>query len=55
LKKVWLPATNIDGARFVAERLRAATEAAVFEPGTIDLKLTISVGVATCPPTPLNS
>jgi GGDEF domain-containing protein len=55
LKKVLLPATDIDGAHFVAERLQAATEAAVFETGTIDLKLTISVGVATCPPTPFNS
>jgi len=49
---VILPATDIKGAHFVAERIRAATEAAVFEPGTIDLKLTISVGVATCPDAP---
>ncbi len=49
---VILPATDAKGAHFVAERIRAATEAAVFEPGTIDLKLTISVGVATCPDAP---
>ena len=49
---VILPATDIKGAHFVAERIRAATEAAVFEPGTIDLKLTISIGVATCPDAP---
>ena len=44
--------TDIDGAHFVAELLRAVTEAAVFEPGTIDLKLTISDGVATYPDAP---
>lgn len=49
---VILPATDAKGAHFVAERIRAATAAAVFEPGTIDLKLTISVGVATCPDAP---
>jgi len=27
-------------------------EAAVFEPGTIDLKLTISIGIETCPEAP---
>jgi diguanylate cyclase (GGDEF)-like protein len=30
----------------------SATEAAVFEPGTIDLKLTISIGIETCPEAP---
>ncbi|MCK4507367.1 MAG: diguanylate cyclase [Desulfuromonadales bacterium] len=49
---VILPATDAKGALYVAERIRAATEVAVFEPGTIDLKLTISVGVATCPDAP---
>jgi diguanylate cyclase (GGDEF)-like protein len=47
-----LPTTDIKGAKFVAERIRSAVEAAVFEPGTIDLKLTISVGVAICPDAP---
>jgi diguanylate cyclase (GGDEF)-like protein len=36
----------------VAERIRASTEAAVIEPGTIDLKLTISIGIETCPEAP---
>ena len=49
---VILPATDAKGALYVAERIRAATEAAVFEEGTIDLKLTISIGVATCPDAP---
>ena len=49
---VILPATDAKAALHVAERIRAATEAAVFEEGTIDLKLTISVGVATCPDAP---
>jgi len=49
---VILPATDAKAALHVAERIRAATEAAVFEEGTIDLKLTISVGVATCPDVP---
>jgi len=49
---VLLPATDANAALYVAERIRAATEAAVFGEGTIDLKLTISVGVATCPDAP---
>lgn len=49
---VILPATDAKAALHVAERIRAATEAAVFEEGTIDLRLTISVGVATCPDAP---
>ena len=46
---VILPATDAKSALYVAERLRAAIEAAVFEEGIIDLKLTISIGVAICP------
>ncbi len=49
---VILPATDGEGAKFVAERIRTSTESAVFESGTIDLKLTISVGLATCPDAP---
>ena len=49
---VILPNTSEKGARYVAERIRATTEAAVFEPGTIDLKLTISIGIETCPEAP---
>ena len=36
----------------MAERIRSTTEAAVFEPGTIDLKLTLSIGIETCPEAP---
>ncbi len=49
---VILPNTGEKGARYVAERIRATTEATVFEPGTIDLKLTISIGIETCPQAP---
>jgi diguanylate cyclase (GGDEF)-like protein len=49
---VILPNTGEKGARYVAERIRATTEAAVIEPGTIDLKLTISIGIETCPEAP---
>ncbi len=49
---VILPASATKAALFVAKRIRTAVEAAVFEPGTIDLKLTISIGVATCPDAP---
>jgi diguanylate cyclase (GGDEF)-like protein len=44
--------TGEKGARYVAERIRSTTEAAVFEPGTIDLKLTLSFGIETCPEAP---
>ena len=49
---VILPGTDVRGAAQVAERIRAATEEAVFETGDVNLKLTISVGVATCPDAP---
>ncbi len=49
---VILPATDAKAALYVAERIRKATEVAVFGEGTIDLKLTISIGVATCPDAP---
>jgi diguanylate cyclase (GGDEF)-like protein len=49
---VILPNTGEKGARYVAERIRSTTEEAVFEPGTIDLKLTISIGIETCPKAP---
>jgi diguanylate cyclase (GGDEF)-like protein len=49
---VILPNTGEKGARYVAERIRSTTEEAIFEPGTIDLKLTISIGIETCPEAP---
>ncbi|NIQ10164.1 MAG: GGDEF domain-containing protein, partial [Gammaproteobacteria bacterium] len=38
---VILPGTDEKGAQFVAERIRSSVEEKVFEPGTLDLKLTI--------------
>lgn len=49
---VILPNTSVKGPRYVDEWIRATTEAAVFEPGTIDLKLIISIGIETCPEDP---
>ncbi len=49
---VILPGTDEKGAHFVAERIRSSVEANIFEPEVLDLKLTISVGVATCPDAP---
>jgi diguanylate cyclase (GGDEF)-like protein len=47
-----LPNTGEKGARYVAERVRSTTEADVFETGAIELKLTISIGIETCPEAP---
>jgi diguanylate cyclase (GGDEF)-like protein len=47
-----LPNTGEKGALYVAERVRSTTEAAVFETGAIELKLTISIGIETCPEAP---
>ena len=49
---VILPDTGEKGARYVAERIRSTPEAPVFEPGTIDLKLTLSIGIENCPEAP---
>lgn len=49
---VILPSTDVEGAQFVAERIRSATEQAVFIPDEQGLKLTISIGMATCPGAP---
>ena len=49
---VILPNTGKKGARYVAERVRSTTEAAVFETDAIELKLTISIGIETCPEAP---
>lgn len=43
-----LPETDIKGAHLVAERVRSMVEATIFEPGEIDLRLTISLGLSTC-------
>ncbi len=46
---VILPSTALNGASQVAERIRSEVEQTVFEPGDLDLRLTISIGIATCP------
>ena len=45
---VILPETDSKGAQLVAERIRKTVEATVYEPDTINLRLTISIGFATC-------
>jgi diguanylate cyclase (GGDEF)-like protein len=44
-----LPDTDIKGGLHVAERIRKAVAETIFEPGSIDLRLTLSIGVSTCP------
>lgn len=46
---VILPETATKGAALVAERIRSEVEETIFEPGELDLRLTISIGIATCP------
>lgn len=46
---VFLPSTDASGGRIVAERTRENIETSVFEKGTHNLKVTISIGVSTCP------
>jgi diguanylate cyclase (GGDEF)-like protein len=48
---VLLPATDMDGSRPVAERIRAAVEAHVVETEGLRLHLTISIGISSCPKT----
>ncbi|KJU85223.1 GAF sensor-containing diguanylate cyclase [Candidatus Magnetobacterium bavaricum] len=44
-----LPATDIESGYIIAERIREEVEDAVFEDGTVSIKISISVGVANCP------
>ncbi|KJU84023.1 GAF sensor-containing diguanylate cyclase [Candidatus Magnetobacterium bavaricum] len=44
-----LSATDIERGYIIAERIREEVEGAVFEDGTVSIKVTISVGVANCP------
>ena len=46
---VLLPSTDTSGGIRVAERIRGTIEASVFEKGTHDLRVTMSIGVAVCP------
>ncbi len=46
-----LASTAMKGGKHVAERIRANIEAAVFEQGKHDIKVTISIGVSVCPDT----
>lgn len=46
---VVLPGTGLHGGVQVAERIRMSIESAVIAEGTHDIRLTVSVGVASCP------
>lgn len=46
---VILPDTDREGARFVAERIRQATEKACIKAYDAEVRITISAGVSTCP------
>lgn len=46
---VILPSTDSGGAKHVAERIREDIANHVFEDGTSNLKITVSIGVSTCP------
>lgn len=46
---VILPATDAEGAKVVAGRIREEIGSRVFEEGTLNLKVTVSIGVASCP------
>lgn len=46
---VILPSTDAAGGTYVAERIRGSIETALFEAGEHNLKVTISIGVSTCP------
>jgi two-component system cell cycle response regulator len=50
-----LPHTNFDDAHLTGERVRRAVEEQVFRYGDKRLKVTVSVGVATYPSTPVDS
>jgi diguanylate cyclase (GGDEF)-like protein len=43
-----LPATDVEGAANVAERIRRAVDEKTFEEGTLNLHISASVGGATC-------
>ena len=46
---VFLPSTDAGGGRIAAERTRKNIENSVFEKGTHNLRVTMSIGVSTCP------
>ncbi len=46
---VILPDTDREGARFVAERIRQATEKASIKAYDTEVKITLSAGISTCP------
>jgi diguanylate cyclase (GGDEF)-like protein len=46
---VLLPATDIKGGLFVAERIRKAVEKSVFNSDGYKIRLTVSIGVSNCP------
>ncbi len=46
---ILLPATDIKGGLFVAERVRKAVEDSVFDSDDCKIRLTVSIGVSNCP------
>ena len=52
---VLLPSTAAEGGRPVAERIRAAVEAHVVEIEGLQVRLTVSIGISSCPKTATDS
>ncbi len=52
---VLLPATDAEGGRPVAERIRTTIEQCAFEHGAPRMRMTVSIGMASCPKTASNS
>jgi diguanylate cyclase (GGDEF)-like protein len=52
---VLLPSTDAEGGRPVAERIRAAVEAHVVEIEGLHVRLTVSIGISSCPKTATDS
>ena len=52
---VLLPSTDAEGGRPVAERIRAAVEAHVVEIEGLQVRLTVSIGISSCPKTATDS
>ncbi|MBF0328854.1 MAG: GGDEF domain-containing protein [Nitrospirae bacterium] len=51
---VILPASDSKSGRYVAERIRDTVELTIFQEGVHKIKVTVSIGVSTCPEDALN-
>ena len=53
---ILLPGTNVQGARVIAEKIRARIESQTFSNNSVAMKVTVSIGIASCdehhPPQP---